>query len=318
MPNIYSVPYVWKPDRSFQNILRNGDFEQQTKGTDQPPDGWTLEGTGATVQRVTIRKGGKYAVRVDNVDETEAFLQYELPSDLVNWYRGRTVTLGCWAKIATPNAFQVCIQDSGGYSWSLYHSGTGKWEFVTVLRTIDAAATFIRFLLHTYSSIGTGTYLDGAVAVEGEFLPAFIPHVKDRSVGLGYESPEAFANNVIQKTDVQELLNLSEQGDVAWTDLDINTAGSGYVPGKAHAVILDVGFSDSGFPGADASCTFRKNGEVSTPQSFFLRPNGAGGFQYHTMVVGLDANGVLEYMISASGTNTAGLIVKLAGWIEPA
>ena len=119
------------------------------------------------------------------------------------------------------------------------------------------------------------------------------------------------------KTDTQYLLNLTSQGDVAWTDLDINTAGSGLVPEKAEAVIIETSFGDVGFPATEAYCILRKKGEIQDAQSHNLRPAGSGAQQSRTMIVGLDSEGRLQYSIGASGVDTAALRLRLAGWIEP-
>lgn len=126
-------------------------------------------------------------------------------------------------------------------------------------------------------------------------------------------------NNVIQKTDTEALLHLENQGDIDWTDLDINTAGSGYVPTKANAVVLEVGLADSGFPTVLATLELRKKGEIDLRQYKRLRPSGRGiASQYRTMILGLDNDGNLQYKFDATGADTGLITFWLTGWIEPA
>ena len=119
------------------------------------------------------------------------------------------------------------------------------------------------------------------------------------------------------QTDEQYILNLPNQGDTDWTDLDVNTAGSGYVPEKAEAVIVSVLLADTGFPAGDAYVYLRRKGDVAIPQQSLLRPSVEGKMQGQTQIVGLGSQGYLQYMIEASGTTTATLQLRLASWIEP-
>lgn len=310
--------YEGNYDYSFQNIIRNGDFEEWSKGTTEPPDGWLLTGTGSTITRVTDKKRGKYGAKVTNGAELDAYLYQWVSSDLVSYYRGRKVTFGCWVKTSVASVARILITDSGGSTWSSYHSGSGNWELLTLSRTVDAAANTLRFQGCVSGVTSQIAYFDGAVAVEGKFLPAFIPHSKDRSVGLGYENPEAFANNAIQKTDTQRLLDLADQGSIDWTDLDINTAGTGLVPIKANAVMVLVRFRDSGTPATAVNACLRKKGETAESQQVKVWPLEVDIPITVAMTIGLDSDGIIQYSINASGESTADLNIRLFGWIEPA
>jgi len=124
-------------------------------------------------------------------------------------------------------------------------------------------------------------------------------------------------NQVIVRTDTLRLLSLLNQNNVAETDLNIRTAGSGFVPDEAIAVILEMMFGDTGFPGADAYCYLVKKGEIDANQRNYLRPTGGGEQQYRKAIIGLDINGFIRYCIGASGANTASLRLRLNGYILP-
>lgn len=318
MPNIYFVPYIWKPDRSFQNIIRNGDFERWTKGVDQAPDGWEIVGSGGVVREEATVLFSKYSAKVTLSADGDAQLRQILPFDIRNRYEGRTCSFGCYVKTSVSDFARVAIEAGGVTHFSTYHPGDGEWHLLTVTAEISVDAYNLYFHHFLIGSSGNVAYFDGAIAVEGKFLPAFIPHTKDRSVGLGYENPEAFANNVIQRTDSVILLSLESQSSTDWTDLDMNLAGSGLIPPKANAVLLIMGFGDTGFPGGEAHGMLRKKGNTYGSQEVPLRPSARGNDQYATCCIGLDNNGYLQYRIGASGPNTAALRLKLMGWIEPA
>lgn len=125
-------------------------------------------------------------------------------------------------------------------------------------------------------------------------------------------------SNVIQKTDPEHLLHLVNQSNVDWTDLDMNTVGSGYIPTEAHTVIIFVRFLDTGAASPNYGCSFRKLGETDPQQQQDLCHLCQGNWSTSLMQIGLNLDGRLQYRILASGTNTATIEVCLAGWIEPA
>lgn len=311
-------PYEGNHNYSFQNIIRNGSFEQWTEEEPGMFAGWTREGDGVLTQDSTTVKVGTFSAKLQNNPASAFLLCHSVPPASFGYYKGRVVTFGCFVNTNVYTRARIRIDDGISLSYSNYHSGSGEWEFLCVTRTIALSATKLEFKVEINVGSSITAYFDGAVAVEGEFLPAFIPHVKDRSVGLGYENPEAFGNNVIIKTDTQYILELLEQSDVDWTDLDMNTAGSGLVPEKANAVILSIEFADSGFPAIDCAGALRKKGEIGSEQRFLVRP-GPGGLPTNvSALVGVDSNGILQYWIDASGTGTATFKIRLVGWIEPA
>lgn len=144
------------------------------------------------------------------------------------------------------------------------------------------------------------------------------PEYYKRSGLATYQSPESYLNNVIVKSDTVDLLALTGQSNVDWTDLDINIAGSGLVPTKANAVILEMAFMDTGAPSNSVVANIRKKGETTTSQQKALRHPAAGVYGHREVTVGLDNNGCIQYYIVASGTGTANLYLRLTGWIEPA
>lgn len=317
MPNFYyTVGVVWEPDRSFQNILKNGSFEHWTGEEPRVFAGWTREGDGVLIRDSTTVKVGAWSAKLQNNPASALLLCHSVPPASFGYNEGRVVTFGCHVNTNVSSRARIQIDDGVGSSYSDYHSGSGEWELLTVTRTIASGATKLEFRVGIITGSSVVAYFDGAVAVEGKFLPAFLTHAKDRSGGVLYENPEAFANNVINKTDTAYLLSLSNQGDIDWTDLDVNTAGSGYVPAKANGIFLIALAMDTGASGSIVE--LRKKGDYTICQTTIIRCQVANQWVEVSLMVGIDLTGCLQYKINASGANTANIYLKLLGWVEPA
>jgi len=140
----------------------------------------------------------------------------------------------------------------------------------------------------------------------------------ERSNISTYQGSEVKVNNIILKTDTVDLLRLDNVGTIDWTDLDINTAGSGLVPAKANGVILVGYFWDSGTVTLDKGLSVRKKGETGNRQKFDIRQTNSTNYTTSFILVGLDSNGYIQYRVDATGADTASIFLRLFGWIEPA
>lgn len=108
------------------------------------------------------------------------------------------------------------------------------------------------------------------------------------------------------------VLDLSDQTDVAFTDLDI----SGDSSTRAVAAVLQVTALEDA-PGASYYASFRKNGTTTDARERRVWPQVASIPVCQVIVVELDA-GVLEYAIAASGADTFDLRIDLLGYFERA
>lgn len=115
-------------------------------------------------------------------------------------------------------------------------------------------------------------------------------------------------------TDTSALLTLNNQSDVAWTELDANTAGSGNVPTDATGVWLWVGINSDT---QGAYIGLRKNGETDADQQFNAYAFVTGKWIFGLAFVGLDGDGIFEYTLVNCGTTDTDVRIKLAGWVEP-
>jgi hypothetical protein len=173
-----------KPDGSVNptNLLSNGDFEVWTAGTSAAPDGWTLAGAAATVaQEATIIKLGTYSTKVTRVGNDCTIKQSIHTIKGINYWKGRTVTFGCWVYATVADRGFIQIFDGVGTTNSSKHTGDSTWQLLTVTRTIDSSATELTPYCYIVDG-NTSAYFDGAMCVEGESAFAFSP---DTTSGTG-------------------------------------------------------------------------------------------------------------------------------------
>ena len=160
------------------NYSFNGDVEIWGAGAASPPTGWTLTGAGATVARDgTNKKLGTYAVGLTRVG-ADGYLS-QRPDTFagfgpVAWWQGRQVTFGCWVRATVASRARLVIDDGVGQTASAYHAGNSAFSFLTVTRTIDAAATRVEIRLVVDSGDTTAQF-DGATLIFGATLANSFP-----------------------------------------------------------------------------------------------------------------------------------------------
>lgn len=139
-------------DNVFLEELRlvcNERFDVWSSGVSSPPDGWSKNGTGATVARGTITDSSVQYSADLTYGSAVAWLQHTLEylTD-VTAYRGKTVTLGCLVFATATSVGRLAIRDAqGADSYSSFHTGSGAWEWLTVTRTIASNATTVQWRL---------------------------------------------------------------------------------------------------------------------------------------------------------------------------
>jgi len=156
--------------QSFTNLIDNGDFSRWTQGTSAAPDAWTAAG-GATIAQESGAgnvRFGKFSLKLtsdaDGSDVQNIVLNIGTTEN--NIFRGRTVTFGCWIKTSVASIGKIVIGDDVGSSVSSDHTGSGNWEFITVTRTLNAAANFITVTLRNTGNTQI-VFFDGAILVSG-------------------------------------------------------------------------------------------------------------------------------------------------------
>lgn len=164
------------PTRHSTNLLDPyGGVESWSGGVAVAPDGWTTAGAGAGVaQQAVIIRHGNFSARLTRA-AADCSIWHTI--DEVIYYRGRTVTLGCWVYATVANRARIQINDGVDTNESSYHSGVAGWEFLTVTHTCNAAAIGITAHLRV-DNVATLAYFDAAILVEGTICPTYMPAVK--------------------------------------------------------------------------------------------------------------------------------------------
>jgi len=125
------------------NLFSNGGFESWSAGPNSAPDNWaTVDGI---VERTEI---GTYAAKLTGT--TDCRLQYRIDNSLKNiaYWRSKTLTFGCWVYATKAGTTRLQIYDPRGRSSSSYHTGNSTWQWLTVTRTVDPAATSLYLFLN--------------------------------------------------------------------------------------------------------------------------------------------------------------------------
>lgn len=158
------------------NYVFNGDVEIWGSGTSSAATGWTLNGAGATVAKDTTNfKVGTAAMALTRAG-TDCTLQLTVTTAYppATFWRSRTVTFGAWVRATVASRARIRIDDGVSTSFSSYHSGGSAFEFLTVTRTLDAAATTVQVAFQVDTGNTTAQF-DGAILVTGNNVSDFIP-----------------------------------------------------------------------------------------------------------------------------------------------
>jgi hypothetical protein len=146
-------------DAEIIDVLSNGHFDLWTLGAASVPDGWTIGGAGASIaQEDTTIKSGLYSAKL-----TRAGADCQLMQDItpVEYWRGKTVTFGCWVYATVAGRAMAYITDNIGSAASSYHTGDSTWQWLTVTYKVNANATFLRVMPYIATD-DTAAYFDGA------------------------------------------------------------------------------------------------------------------------------------------------------------
>jgi hypothetical protein len=150
----------WKPEAS-RNLLTNGSFLAWTLSE---PDDWTKAGAGATWAQDTAHDAvPPYSLALTR-SGADASAYQDIAAD--GSYAGRKIAVGFHVTASSASQAKITIDDGVGTTSSDFHAGAGADEWLTVARTLDAAATRCRVTLEVVTSDGT-VYFDGGLAIEG-------------------------------------------------------------------------------------------------------------------------------------------------------
>lgn len=154
--------------RGCPNMVFNANFAHWHNGTTSAPDGWTLNGSGATIARsTTFASFGAYVAQVTRVgaDATLTYdIPYQLAKQLIDDLATVAIKVRCTATVAS--RVRVGINDGTSTTYSSYHSGDGEPEDLEVSVTLTADASKVQIVLSVDTGNTMGSF-DFAPMVEG-------------------------------------------------------------------------------------------------------------------------------------------------------
>lgn len=166
------------------NHIKNDGLERWPDGTTSAPDGWVLEGGGASVAREgTIVNGGTYSAKLTR-SGTDCNLNSDLAADITGshyalaYYKGKAVIFEADVYATAANAVKLSINDGVSATASSFHTGGSSWERLSVSKTLDANSTVVEVRLEVVTSDTSG-YIDNAILVEGSRTPKYAPRAGD-------------------------------------------------------------------------------------------------------------------------------------------
>ena len=108
-------------------------------------------------------------------------------------------------------------------------------------------------------------------------------------------------------------LALDNQGDVAYTDLDLTSVTSA----DAKGVFMLVAMRND-TAGEYAQCFFRKNGDTPTYPTEFSTDDSFGANVNHKgmVAVGCDTGQIIEYKIDTESSSTVSVVLSVLGYWE--
>lgn len=172
MSNILSNPGMdsW----GTTELFANNTFETWSSAT--VCTSWTLWNSvsGGTINRESsIIKAGTYSARITSTGTACGTYQVidTAGGHTQAYWKGRTITWGCWVYATVPSLTHLAIWDSIGGTNGNYHTGNSTWQWLTCTHTCSLASTFIYCVGIIEAGVATSAYFDNASCPEIVNLP---------------------------------------------------------------------------------------------------------------------------------------------------
>ncbi len=278
-------------NQSFQNLLKNGNFELWSAGVSAAPDGWTLIGGGTVAREGTIKRIGTYSANI-----TRSGTDNYLTQDVFNpYYIGKTITVGMWIYATSASRGMFRIYDGVGLTTSSYHTGDSTWQFITASHTLNAGATVLQIQPYV-ATADTSVYFDGAILVEGSVVPAFSAHPFDLTLAETRFKVGSFTHDI------------SVAGTQTITGVGFKPSYVSFVAAVPATKLYSTGMDDGTNAitiGTDAN---DGNQYIDTPKSIYMINNIVTAVsQAHITTLGSDGF-TITWNIGGTPTGTATII----------
>ncbi|GAH89504.1 unnamed protein product, partial [marine sediment metagenome] len=203
------------------------------------------------------KNGSFYALKIVPGDNDEyIFLPSLSPTN--NWFeriRGKTVTIGFYAKTRTTGNIRYFMYDGITYIIGALNKLVRSWEWLEFTYTVPTSATSFQtgFKTEHHDINGkTIVYISQAMLIIGP------------SIGEGNYAPKqgewVYLDKPIPLNSLNAKTGLS---DIGFIDLNIEAESEGMIPKGAKALLIGGSVNDDGSAGADCYLVFRKDATLA-------------------------------------------------------
>jgi len=177
--------FVALDSRGILNLVNNGTLEGWNGGSSSAPDAYTLTGASASVAQTSTAsnvKRGTYSAAITRAGADAALEQSLLDrAGGATYIQGRTYVIRSWVKASVANRVRLSINDGVSPIYSSYHTGSGSYELLTKIVTLDSNATLMTLVLGVDTG-DTTAYFDAVQVLEGDVPASFAGSTLDSSI----------------------------------------------------------------------------------------------------------------------------------------
>ena len=264
---------------------------------------YTVSGAGAQYRRsgtgltATTRKVGKYCVQLTAGGGATGSLTQQLltTTSYDDVFDLETFSAGCYVWCASSSAARISLYDGAGTVYSSYHTGNSTWQWLTLTKTIEAAADRLAFNMEAAS--GVTAYFSGPTVIMGPIPPStFKP------------SPVIYGSLYFQMTGTcttgtqKATFSPSRPFIVKDTLLHAKTAPTG------AAVIVDVNHWD----GSAFQTMYATRPQIAASATIgSAQPDGTYRYRCFTGVHSSATDGLIDFDVDQVGSTVAGVDVSV-------
>lgn len=151
----------------LQRLIVGGDFEVWPGGASAAPAAFQVHGfAGGSVARESVIMNKKYSMKLTR-NGADGGYKHVFLSNALNQVKGKTVAFGEFVYCSTANTARLTVNGTQlGQVNSAYHTGSGAWEWLTVVVTVPANETLLEVICDMVTN-DTFAYFDVLRAKEG-------------------------------------------------------------------------------------------------------------------------------------------------------
>jgi len=154
----------------LQRLIVGGDFEVWPSGAAAAPAAFQVHGfAGGSVARESVIVNKKYSMKLTRAGANGGYKHVLLANALAQ-VKGKTVAFGMFVYCSTANTARLTVNGTQlGAVNSAYHTGSGGWEWLTVVVTVPANETLIEIICDMLTN-DTFAYFDVLRGKEGSSI----------------------------------------------------------------------------------------------------------------------------------------------------